>query len=234
MVTRFYYNLTTQWEGTHLIHVLNMNEFKMVLQKETETPLGPVLYEYDRYAPINQEQGIFWLINELTGETAGEDTDITKELLKHIWLNLYNKDVAYLDIEHPRWETPSKPHDTDEWLEMKRDLGNAIWSIYLDTKNYYETLIGMYQEELDNLLAGITTTTTGNGSTRFNDTPQNAPTAGGYAEDNYSTNVTTNNNTVTVTSDANTKMIRIDEVQRLLRDLYADWAAKFNVLIVGE
>lgn len=235
MITRFYYNLTTEW--TTQVQGLNWNEFGMTLQKERETPLGPVLYVYDRYAPINQEQGIFWLINELTGETAGVDTDITKELLKHIWLNLYDKDVGYVDVEHPRWETPSKPHSGDDWLAMKRELGNNIWSLYLDTKDYYEKLIAMYEDELEDLeefLGPLTTTSTNNAETRFNDTPQNTLANGTYADDNFATNVTKSNGGSTVTAEVATKMARLNEVQGMLRNLYADWAFEFNKLIVGE
>ena len=233
MISRFYYSLTIP--QTRLLHI-NENEFGMQLEKEIPLPepLPPQIV-FDRYAPITQELGIYWLINALTGESTGEDTDITKKLLKHIWLNLYDKNVGYVDVIHPRWEQPNKPLSGTDYTSMKRELGNSIWSIYIDTKDRYETLIGMYDSELENLLADVTTTTTGNGSTRFNDTPQNAETTPGqYANDNYSTNVTTNDNTVTVTSNVTTKMARIDEIQRLLRDLYADWAFEFNRLILED
>lgn len=231
MISRFYYSLTVRQDILHS----TQNEFGIVLEKEIPQPEPfPPQIVFDRYAPINQEEGIYWLIKQLTGETVGEDTDITKNLLIHIWLNLYDKNVGYVDIKHPRWEQPSKPYAGNDYTSMKREFGNSIWSIYIDTKDYYETLIAMYNSELENLLNGVTTVTDGNGSTRFNDTPQNTPTTGGYAEDNYSTNVTTNNNTVTVTSDLNTKMARIDEVQRLLKNLYADWAFEFNKLILED
>lgn len=229
MISRFYYCLTAPKEDA----LLNTeNEFGITLT----TTQGPFNL-WNRYAPIDNQNGIIWLIEQLTNRTflIPTDTDITKNLLKHVWLNLYDKNVGYVDVVHPRWKHPSKPYGTADYVSMKQELGNSIWSIYIDTKDRYETLINMYNSELENLLNGVNTTTTGNGSTRFNDTPQNAETTPGqYANDNYSTNVTTTDNTVTVTSDVNTKMARIDEIQRLLRDLYADWAFEFNKLILED
>ena len=238
MISRFYYSLTHE---VSTIGHLHQNDFGFALEIERDTPLGPQMV-WNAYAPIINQNGINWLINQLVGQNISscleEDTAITKELLKHIWLNLYNKNVGYVDIEHPVWENPSRPSGGEAWAEMKYDLGNAIWSIYTDTRKYYETLIGMYQEELDTLLDPVQSQTisSGSGDTRFNDTPQNLPVADGYAADNYTTNITktTTGSTITTTNDLTTKMNRINEVQNLLKDLYADWAFKFNQLIVGE
>lgn len=244
MITRFYYSLTVP---VNRLHTINENEFGMVLQKEVPLPepLPPQIV-FDRYAPINQEQGIFWLVSELTDETVGEDTDITKELLKHVWLNLYDKNIGYVDVEHPTWEHPNKPYVGADYIEMKHEVGNAIWSLYLDTEKYYTTLINIYENELDDLLADVASQSevvvegSANGDTRFNDTPQNTPIDDGYAADNYTTNITkstsSNSSTTTTTQSTNltTKMNRINEVQNMLKNLYADWAFEFNKLIVGE
>lgn len=229
MISRFYYSLTAQKRD---ILSNTENEFGVTLASAQ----GP-FYFWNRYAPIDNQNGIIWLIEQLTDRTSliPTDTAITKELLKHIWLNLYDKNVGYVDVVHPRWENPSKPFSGEAYINMRHELGNNIWSIYIDTKDRYETLINMYNSELEGLLDGVKTVTDGDGTVRFNDVPQNAETTSGqYANDNYSTNVTTNKNTITVTSDINTKMARIDEVQRLLKNLYADWAFEFDKLIVGE
>lgn len=227
MISRFYYSLTA--EQKEVVSLYALNEFGMRMSD------SGIIHTFNRYFPIAKEYGINWLIGQLTSTGTGEeDTDITKKLLEHIWLNLYDKNVGYVDVVHPRWENPSKPFSGEAYINMRQELGNSIWSIYIDTKERYETLINMYNSELEGLLDGVRTVTDGDGTVRFNDTPQNTPTAGGYAEDNYSTNVTTNKNTVTVTSDINTKMARIDEIYRLLKNLYADWAFEFNKLIVGE
>ena len=79
-----------------------------------------------------------------------------------------------------------------------------------------------------------TTTASGNNETRFNDTPQNTLASGTYADDNYATNVTKANSGSSVQVYGMSKMARIDEIQRMLRNLYGDWAFEFNKLIVGE
>ena len=193
---------------------------------------------YDSFV-LASNVGFYQICSYLLGKdpAIASDDAYTKKLMYHIWLNLSQKYLLCLDVEHPRWENVErKPYDgfgPDEMYEV-HCLGQNMLSIFEDTKERYLTLIQMYEDELDDLLDGVVTVTDGDGTVRFNDTPQNTPTAGGYAEDNYSTNVTTNKNTVTVTSDLNTKMARIDEIYRLLKNLYADWAFEFNKLIVGE
>ena len=248
MISRFYYCLTAP---VSRLHHINENEFGMVLQKDIPMPEPlPPQQVFDRYAPINQNLGLYWLIEELTGIEMAEDTDVTTQLLAHIWFNLYDKNVGYVDVQHPDWEQPSKPYTGTDYIEMKHELGNSILSLYIDTKDYYETLIGIYEDELEHLMSPVenktivsgTNTASNSGNTRFNDTPQNVPVDDGYAEDNYTTNVTkinnsatnTISNTSTNTNDLTSKMNRIDEVQRLLKNLYADWAFEFNKLIVGE
>lgn len=220
MISRFYYSLTK--EQPQEVMLVPMNELGMQMGEHG------IIMTFDRYYPITKEYGINWLITELTGYNHGEvDTDITKKLLEHIWLNLYNKNVAYLDIKHQRWEQPEKPYSGDDYTEMCQDLGNEIWSIYRDTKDRYEKLIGIYEDELDNLMKPMESAS----ETRFNDTPQNAvvsPEA--FAADNYTTTITNTKASTDLTS----KMNRIDEVQRLLKNLYSDWAFEFNKLICED
>lgn len=220
MISRFYYSLTK--EQPNIISFYALNEFNMQMSD------GGALHTFDRYYPMTKEYGINWLISQLTGYNHGEvDTAITKKLLEHIWLNLYNKNVAYLDIKHPRWEQPEKPYSGDDYQEMCEELGNDIWSIYRDTKDRYEKLIGIYEDELDNLMNPMES----NSETRFNDTPQNAVVdSDTYAADNYTTTITSTKASTDLTS----KMNRIDEVQRLLKNLYSDWAFEFNKLICED
>lgn len=230
MISRFYYCLTK--EQPQVVSFYALNEFDMRMSD------SGILHTFNRYYPIAKEYGINWLIGQLTSTGTGEeDTDITKKLLEHIWLNLYDKNVGYVDVVHPRWEHPEKPFDSDDYLEMRQELGNSIWSIYIDTRDYYEKLITMYENELEDLeefLGPLTTTSTNNAETRFNDTPQNTLANGTYADDNFATNVTKSNGGSTVTAEVATKMARLNEVQGMLRNLYADWAFEFNKLIVGE
>ena len=197
--------------------------------------------ETNKYYPITAAKGIHWLISQLLADNTiltDSDTAITIELLKHVWLNLKDKYVAYMDIEHPCWEQPEKPaggrYASEEFFAMMDELGTNVWSIYIDTRDYFVNLINVYNSELEHLMNPVTTTTSSNGETRFNDTPQHLPVNNGYAEDNYTTNITKSESGSTISSDNMTKMARIDELQKMLRNLYADWAFEFNKLIVGE
>lgn len=231
MITRFYYSLT-QHAGIPL--VITKNEFGISMPKNVTN--------FDPNYPVTNAQGIIWLVTNLapnlTTSIIGNDTAITKELMKHVWANLYNKEVGYVDVEHNPWEHVTKPYDGDDWEQMCQEFGMNVYSLYIDTKDYYEAVIALYEAEKTHLMDAIVSgsTVTNNGDVRFNDTPQNTPTVEGYAEDNYSTNVTKSNSTITTTANTEllTKMARLDEVQRLLRNLYADWAFEFNKLIVGE
>ena len=195
----------------------------------------------DKYYPITENKGIHWLISQLlTDSTIDTESDdaITKQLMKHIWLNLKDKFVCYLDIEHPAWEHPDKPeagrYASDEVFEMMDELGTNFWSCYMDTRDYFTNLINVYNSELENLMNPVVTTTASNGESRFNDTPQNLPVNNAYAADNYTTNITKSESGSTISSDNMTKMARIDELQKMLRNLFADWAFEFSKMVVGE
>lgn len=193
--------------------------------------------------------GFYYLIKMLTKGTVeqwasdaaspasglGSDNDNTMKLLQHIWLNLKDKYVLYVDVEHPYGVHPEKPQIIDyniaygEWFYLRpevRELGNDFWSIFLDNVDYYSTLIDMYDGMYDHLLDQIKT----NSETRFNDVPQNAASGDGYAEDNYSTTVTKSS----ASTDGTSPMNRLAEIQDKLRNLWADFAFEFNKLIVKE
>lgn len=267
MITRFYYTLKDC-----LIPPYNLSEVGHISDEAYN-------YDYPYLSEDDQEQpyfGLWYMIDMFIKGTIGErahvgdretgqtDDATTIELFKHIWLNLKDKNVLYIDVEHPRWETPARP-ELYHWFHIGlsdgayeyvcnpnivRELGDTFWSLFIDTKDYYIPLISMYNSELNNLLNPITTTVannstttaSGNNETRFNDTPQNTLANGEYADDNFATNVTSaeSGSSVQVYSGSTTqndgmsKMARIDEIQRMLRNLYGDWAFEFNKLIVGE
>lgn len=205
---------------------------------------------YDSFV-LSSDVGFYEICSYLLSKSPAiaQDDAHTKKLMYHIWLNLSQKYLLYLDVEHPRWEhVERKSYDgfgPEEMYEV-HSLGQSMLSIFEDSKDRYLTLIKLYEDELDNLMADVVSQSevvvegSANGDTRFNDTPQNTPVDDGYAADNYTTNITkstsSNSSTTTTTQSTNltTKMNRINEVQNMLKNLYADWAFEFNKLIVGE
>lgn len=209
---------------------------------------------YDSFV-LSSDVGFYEICSYLLSKSPAiaQDDAYTKKLMYHIWLNLSQKYLLYLDVEHPRWEhVERKSYDgfgPEEMYEV-HSLGQNMLSIFEDSKDRYLTLIKLYEDELDNLMAPITTTVANNSTTtasgtnetRFNDTPQNTLANGEYADDNFTTNITSaeSGSTVgvvgrsTTENDGMSKMSRINEVQKMLENLYADWAFEFNKLIVGE
>ena len=91
-------------------------------------------------------------------------------------------------------------------------------SIIDSTYERYAKLLSLYQSEYNKLLDGIKTTTTGVG--RFNDTPQNITDGDEFGDNTHLTNIT--KSTAEATSDADTKINRLDEIQRKFRNLLKD------------
>lgn len=152
---------------------------------------------------------------------------VSQKLLSYIWNNISHKNVLSIDIKHPVWEPVSKADISEDDLdEAKAELAQTIWSIYQDTQDRFRALINIYNDELNDLLKPVSTTS----ETRFNDTPQNLPVSDSYAADNYTTTITSSK----VKSDGTSVMNRIDEVQQKLRDVYADWAFEFNKLVMED
>lgn len=151
------------------------------------------------------------------------DNDITKQLYRYFWREACNRYIGYLDIEHSPWEPLTK---LQVWMDGRWDDELAVlaenwfidvWNIFENTKDYYYTIIGLYEAKKNDLLEAI------KNEVRFNDTPQNAPTAGGgYETDEYTTTVTTSK------TDGNTVIARLKEVENNLSSLYTEWVEKFT------
>ncbi len=212
MISRFYYTLR------ELVNGISSEYIPMYINYDDENLYG--FYEMMSY------------LNPSLDPEDYNDDKYSKELMKRIWLNMSEKYVLAIDIQHPRWVDPVPPiPGTSTWLPDSQyevnKLVQSFLSIYEDTRERYVTLIKLYENELDNLLNPIET----NSETRFNDVPENAETTPGqYANDNYSTTVTKSS----ASTDGTSKMNRINEIQNMLRDLYADWAFEFSKLVLGE
>ena len=102
-------------------------------------------------------------------------------------------------------------------------------SIITQTYERYSTLLGLYASEKSKLLDGITTTTQGVG--QFNDTPQNIQTSvDNYTGDSHITNIS--KSSAVATSDADTKIARLDEITRKYRNLLKDWSDEFEQIFI--
>lgn len=105
-------------------------------------------------------------------------------------------------------------------IEWNKKLG-LIYRWINESKEIYEVLISNLESSKARLLDKIHSTTT----TRFNDTPQEP---GDFTDDSY-TSTLTNSST---TTDANTMMARLKEIQDDLTSLYGKWANEFRKFII--
>lgn len=116
------------------------------------------------------------------------------------------------------------PNATDEEL----DHG---WGQWMDkfvhilgfTAERYLKLIETYEASKNKLLSKVSS---GNSSiVRFNDTPQEE---GDFANDQHTTNITSSE--TESTTDFDTPIKRIEEIDRYLVDFYTKWANEFDIL----
>lgn len=124
--------------------------------------------------------------------------------------------------------------DTDsvagsEYNNAKKEFYTKLGTIIMNTHDRYSKLLDTYTSELSKLLDGVQTTTQGIGS--FNDTPQNIQTSqDDYSGDSHISNIS--KSSAVATSDLDTKMGRIDEIQRKLRNIWKDWLDEFETLFL--
>ena len=102
---------------------------------------------------------------------------------------------------------------------------NKLINTITRTKDYYLTLLNIYNNQKNNLLNQVKSISTN--TTRFNDTPQNG---GEFVNDMHTSEFTKVNNSIE--SDVNTLMYRINEIQRLYRNVMKDWVDEFEKLFI--
>ena len=101
---------------------------------------------------------------------------------------------------------------------------NRFIQILNNTYEKYKYMIDTYAAQKANLLEKVQSISV----TKFNDTPQVKNT--GEYDDSYNSSVTTNNNS----TELNTLMARIAEIDVNMRNLYQDWAKEFGGLWIYE
>ena len=118
---------------------------------------------------------------------------------------------------------------TREYNDRYVLLRSRFTSTFVLTEDKYLYLLKTYKNQLSTLLDKVKTKSTGVG--KFNDTPQNEIVNGDEFGDNgHISNLTKSENETE--TDFDTKMGRIDEIQRKFRNLLKDWSDEFSGLFV--
>lgn len=110
------------------------------------------------------------------------------------------------------------------------DMIAPIFERIQETYPKYDVLLTKLADTKD-LFAPLKNTTTSEGTSKFNDTPQ---IAGGFEDDKYASNYTKNNNSQVSESDGNTIMARIMEVDSNYKNILENWTKSFYELFVEE
>lgn len=92
----------------------------------------------------------------------------------------------------------------------------------------YKELYTALETEKNNLLRGVSATTTNKGYNKFKDTPQGAVSMDQLDSDNMNTNVTINENQNTYSDERDTPVARIKEIQERYVNLYEEWGKEFK------
>lgn len=154
---------------------------------------------------------------ELTGvnNMSFIEADETYNLFSAIYAR-YSNEIIYFA------NTKFNDFDGNEEHKLKTaQFMNKIYDIYTYKADKYLTLLKYYTLSKNKLLDGITSRSSA--SNRFNDTPQ---VEGNFIAETYTTNITLAENTVT--SDKDTLMIRLAEIQDHYKEVWNDFLNEFK------
>lgn len=162
--------------------------------------------------PYDSNIGVYGVIDDDYIGVADRDTEYTVKLLQnYIWPQFWDAAIMYIDGAYDDEDI------VHEWEHKK----SKIYRWINESKEVYELLIAQLEANKAKLLDKIATAT----NTKFNDTPQEP---GFFTEDQYTSNITTTE----TTTDANTLMARLKEIQDDLKSLYGKWANEFSRFII--
>lgn len=148
-----------------------------------------------------------------------------ENLWKLIKARYYNSGFMVRSIEI------TTPTDDDKKV-IRKAFNNLMTKIALTYKKY-DKLLSLYATKESDLLAQISSSSVGDSSNvsinKRNETPQNQ---GDYSGDTHATEVTRNegssDSVITTTSDKDTPIMRLAEIQNMYQDLLADWSNKME------
>ena len=165
-------------------------------------------------------------VNTYTQSKATFDTQFTNVI--NILADEYSKwYVGYVD----KWFIPGREVELtlEEQEAIKISFLKKFMVVYNFSKEKYLTLLNLYTAQKDNLMKQLEGTTTSTSDHRENDTPQNGGT---WEDDEHSSYYEQNGSTTTVSTDPMTVMARLDEIQRMFRNLLEDWCKEFRKLFI--
>ena len=132
---------------------------------------------------------------------------------------------------------PAEEATKDKKL-IRKAFNNLLTKIAL-TWDKYDKLLSLYASQANNLLAKIESSSSGDNVNatliKRNETPQNL---GDYSGDSHATEVSRNESntqsTIVTSTDKDTPIMRLAEIQTMYQDLLADWYSKIGRCFLEE
>lgn len=152
------------------------------------------------------------------------ETELDKmnsEYLNYLAGLIYLKFSKFFCFNYPK-DNPTEIESSSKFVDWKRRL----FGILMATYQRYSILLEIYSANLSQLMNPINLVN--EGTTRFNDTPQNG---GNFSDDEHTSTITQIGSTSE--NDGGTKMQRIAEIQERFKQVYNDWANEFEKLFIN-
>lgn len=150
--------------------------------------------------------------------------DYIEDLWQILYARFYNWYCAYLDYDYTTDEEATITEDVA--VEFLYRFINVLVMSY----DKYSVLLGYYDAQKSNLLDKIETTF--GGTNRFNDTPQNEEGSTDFSNDDHVSNITITDNTSS--TDGESPMMRLKEIQDHYKEVMDDWCNLFKKLFIPE
>lgn len=201
------------------MNLLNPNQMKISYLYSLKESLTQVLgFEPTPYSDTN----LINIIDELDINVALLPIKPEDEAIVTLWQYIY---ARYGDMGIFTSDKGTLTNDENKKL-FEKFLYKLINKIAF-TQDRYITLINLYTKNKDDLLKQITTTSSR--VSRFNDTPQDE---GVFTSDEHTTNLTQDEQTAS--TDKDSLIIRLSEIQNNFENLYKNWVDQFANLFIEE
>ncbi len=191
--------------------------------KVTTHTNNPVITYHEEYS---DDPNLLYPMSTILEDYPESSDTYLNELFRRIYLLFadwnvfdYNKDKTTIEEKWKRW--------------LQTYVG-----VFVSTRERYETLLELYESERDNLLNRLKTirgaTSSSTSKNKYSDTPQTSNEDGSLEEDKYISQFQKNENKgrsrETIETDPATIMARLDEIDRLYRNVWRDWVDEFKGL----
>lgn len=147
------------------------------------------------------------------------------DLFFAIIFRFYKNPIARFVLRYPGEEITNEVKFEAFQEFLIRLLNKAV-----ETVNYYLNLMTIYENEKNNLLNQVQTSSSS--TNKYNDTPQNNNSSGTFEGDNYLTNYSKYESQTS--TDFDTIMGRIEEIQQKYRNIFSDWVNEFRSIFYEE